>query len=256
MTRVYRRKPGDCGGKRAVIVAGAAPNWRNGALLAQENDQWICSVGGFLGDDAPRDEAGYLDFVRSLPDEHIIKLLSQAEPLSNFTSYKFAASLRRRYDRVKRFPQGLLVFGDALCSFNPVYGQGMTVAVLEAQALDQCLAAGPADLAGRFFKRARKIIDVPWSIAVGSDLRHPGVKGRRDPMLRFINWYIGKLSLAARRDSDLSLAFLEVANLIKPPPSLLSPRLAIKVWRGCRTGAAAPRIGSPSRQPTSEAVGG
>jgi 2-polyprenyl-6-methoxyphenol hydroxylase-like FAD-dependent oxidoreductase len=255
LTRVYRRRPDDCGGRRAVIVAGAAPNWRNGALLAQENDQWICSIAGFLGDDAPRDEAAYLDFVRSLPDEHIFKAVSQAEPLTDFVSYKFAASLRRRYDRMKRFPQGLLAFGDALCSFNPVYGQGMTVAALEAQALDQCLAAGDADLARRFFERARQIIDVPWSIAVGGDLRHPRVEGRRDPMLRFINWYIAKLSLAARRDSDLSLAFLEVANLMKPPPSLLAPRLALKVWRGCRKRPVAARVASPSHRPSSEVAG-
>ena len=93
---------------------------------------------------------------------------------------------------------------------------------------------GSNDLARRFFKAAAKIVDIPWDIAVGSDLRHPQVTGARPPMLRFINWYIGKLHLAARRDSTLATAFLKVANLMIPPPSLLSPEIAWRVWRGSR----------------------
>ena len=53
-------------------------------------------------------------------------------------------------------------------------------------------------------------------------------------MLRFINWYIGKLHLAATRDSTLATAFLRVANLMIPPLSLLSPAIAWRVWRGNR----------------------
>jgi hypothetical protein len=106
------------------------------------------------------------------------------------------------------------------------------VAAQEAVTLQQCLRAGSNNLARRFFKAAAKIVDIPWDIAVGNDLRHPRVKGARPPMLRFINWYIGKLHLAATRDSTLATAFLKVANLMIPPPSLLSPAIACRVWRG------------------------
>jgi hypothetical protein len=164
-------------------------------------------------------------------------VVARAEPLTGYRRYRFASSLRRRYEKLARFPENYLVFGDAICSFNPVYGQGMTVAAQEALTLLQCLRAGSNDLARRFFREAAKIVDIPWDIAVGNDLRHPHVKGARPPMLRFINWYIGKLHLAAKRDSRLSIAFLKVVNLMIPPPSLLTPAIAWRVWRGNRKSA-------------------
>ena len=130
------------------------------------------------------------------------------------------------------------MFGDAICSFNPVYGQGMTVAAQEAVTLRDVLRAGPENLSARFFKAAAKIVDIPWDIAVGNDLRHPRVEGARPLMVRFINWYIGKLHQAARNDAVLATAFLKVANLMNPPPALLGPATAWRVWRGNRRAAA------------------
>src|SRR6476619_4150616 len=138
----------------------------------------------------------------------------------------------RRYDKMRRFPKGYLVFGDAICSFNPVYGQGMTVAAQEAALLRECLEAGDADLARRFFAAASTAIDTPWYIAVGNDLRHPQVQGPPPAKVRFINWYIGKLHMAARHDARLATAFLEVANLEAPPTQLLHPATVLRVIRG------------------------
>jgi 2-polyprenyl-6-methoxyphenol hydroxylase-like FAD-dependent oxidoreductase len=106
--------------------------------------------------------------------------------------------LRRHYAGLDRFPDGLLVYGDALCSFNPTYGQGMTVAVMESFALRQCLEAATNDIARRFFRAADRLIDTPWQITIGSDLQHPAVKGRRPARLRFFNWYMAKLFQAAQ----------------------------------------------------------
>jgi len=97
--------------------------------------------------------------------QHAIVIGAHAEPLSDFVRYRYPANLRRRYERLARFPGGYLVFGDALCSFNPVYGQGMTVAAQEAALLRECLNAGDADLAQRFFAGAGTVIDTPWDIA-------------------------------------------------------------------------------------------
>jgi len=231
-TRKYRRRPSDLGGKLGLIVAGSAPIWRNGVLLAQEGDRWTVSTGGFLGDDAPGDDAGFLDYLATLPTREIHDIVARSEPLTDYHRYRYAASVRMRYERLARFPDNLLVLGDALCSFNPIYGQGMSVAAQEALLLQQCLRDGPSDIARRFFAAAVKIVDVPWNITVGNDLRHPRVEGSRTPLRRFINWYIGQLHRAATQDDTLARAFLEVANLTAPPPSLLMPANAWRVWRG------------------------
>jgi 2-polyprenyl-6-methoxyphenol hydroxylase-like FAD-dependent oxidoreductase len=231
-TRIYRRRPTDLNGKLAVVVAGSGPNWRNGVVLYQTEDRWIVSMGGYFGDHATDDDLLFAAYAGSLPSSEIYDIVAHAEPLSDFVSYRYPANLRRRYEELTQFPSGYLVFGDAICSFNPVYGQGMTVAAQEAVLLRQCLEAGDADLARRFFAAAKGAIDVPWDIAVGNDLRHPKVQGPRSPKVRFINWYIGKLHMAARHDGELATAFLRVANLEAPPTLLLSPANVLRVIRG------------------------
>ena len=231
-TRLYRRRPTDLGGKTAVVVAGSEPNWRNGVILFQSEDCWIVSVGGYFGDFAPDDAQLFAAYAGSFPTQEIHDIVAKAEPLSEFRSYRYPANLRRRYERLARFPNNYLVFADAICSFNPVYGQGMTVAAQQAVLLRETLRVGTADLARRFFNAAAAVIDTPWDIAVGNDLRHPRVKGPRPAKVRFINWYMGKLHLAAERDCDLATAFLRVANLEAPPQSLLHPSIVSRVIRG------------------------
>ncbi len=245
ITRTYRRRPADLDGKLGIVVAASAPNWRNGVLLAQESDSWIVSTGGFLGDEAPDNDQDFLAYLATLPTMAIHDIVARAEPLSDYRRYRYTCNLRRRYEKLACFPGNYLVFGDAICSFNPVYGQGMTVAAQEALILKQCLLrAGLNDLAQRFFKAAAEIVDIPWHIAVGNDLRNPRVKGARPPMLRFINWYIGKLHLAAAHDTKLATAFLNVVNLMIPPTSLLRPALAWRVWRNY--GRSAPSVSPPA----------
>jgi 2-polyprenyl-6-methoxyphenol hydroxylase-like FAD-dependent oxidoreductase len=231
-TRLYRREPEHLAGDFAAIVVATPQQKRGGVILAQEGDRWIVSLGGYAGDHAPSDEDGFLAFARSLAAPDIFEVIREARPLTEPTVYKFPASQRRRYERLARFPDGLLVCGDAICSFNPIYGQGMTVAALEAVALQQCLEQETPDLARRFFSRVAGLVDGPWSIAAGGDLRFPEVDGARSPAVRFSNWYLSKLHVAARRDAVVALAFQEVANLIAPPPSLLRPDLVLRVASG------------------------
>jgi 2-polyprenyl-6-methoxyphenol hydroxylase-like FAD-dependent oxidoreductase len=231
-TRHYRRRPTDLDGKLAVVVAGSGPNWRNGVVLYQAEDRWIVSIGGYFGDHAPDDDQLFAAYAGSLPTSDIYDIVAHAEPLGDFVRYRYPANLRRRYERLTEFPNGYLVIGDALCSFNPVYGQGMTVTAQQAMLLRECLDAGATDLARRFFARAADVIDTPWDIAVGNDLRHPKVEGPRPPKVRFINWYLGKLHMAARYDAKLATAFLEVANLEASPTRLLQPAVVMRVIRG------------------------
>jgi 2-polyprenyl-6-methoxyphenol hydroxylase-like FAD-dependent oxidoreductase len=246
-TRLYRRRPTDLGGKVAIVVAGSEPNWRNGVILYQSEDRWIVSVGGYFGDHAPDNAQMFAAYTGSFPTREIHDIVARAEPLGDFTSYRYPANLRRRYERLARLPDKYLVFGDAVCSFNPVYGQGMTVAAQEAVLLRDAVRAGTADLARRFFTAVAAVIDTPWDIAVGNDLRHPQVQGPRPAKVRFINWYIGKLHQAAETDSVLAAAFLRVANLEAQPLSLLHPAIVLRVVSGNlrhRRGSAASAAGA------------
>jgi hypothetical protein len=250
-TRIYRRKPGDLEGAQLLMVTAEGPeDKRSGMVFPIEGDdegeRWICSLGGINGDHPPLDEQGYLDFARSLPAPDVYNLISKLEPLGEITPYKFPSSLRRHYEKLERFPEGYLVMGDAICSFNPVYGQGMTVAAMEAQALDELLSqrlrskkhsrgryglrAGSLDgLAPEFFARAAKIVDIPWQMAVGADFRFPGTEGKKERSVDFINAYVAKVHRATHRDPVVQVAFLKVMNLMEPPASLFHPKVLLRV---------------------------
>jgi 2-polyprenyl-6-methoxyphenol hydroxylase-like FAD-dependent oxidoreductase len=230
-TRHYRREPQHLDGDVIVNVSPTRGNARGGALLAQEGERWIMTVAGYFGDDPPTDEQGFLEFARSLPATELHEIARTATPLSAPTSYKFPANQWRHYERLKRFPAGLLVMGDALASFTPIYGQGITVAAVEALALRDCLAAGQQQLARRFFRQASAIVGHAWSITAGGD-RRLAVDADAGPLTRLVGWYTDKLLVAARHDPQLSMAFWSVANLFAPPASLLRPRVAWRVLRG------------------------
>jgi hypothetical protein len=231
-TRLYHRRPEDLHGKTGAIIAACRPDWRFGAILAQEGGRWTVTLSGYLNDEVPTDEPGFIEFARNLPKREIFDVIKDAEPLSPIFTYHFSTNQRRYYEELSRFPEGFVVYGDALCSFNPVYGQGMTVACTEALALRDCLAKGSIGIGRRFFRRSGRLIDIPWQIAVGSDLQHERVEGRRTAQVRFVNWYIAKLFQSANRDPVLAIKFLEVANLMKTPSTLLSPAVALRVWKG------------------------
>lgn len=231
-TRVYRRGAGDLNGDIAVICPSAPPARRGGVAIAMEGDRWMVTLFGMLGDYPPTDETGFLEFARTLPAQDIAGLISKAEPITDLVPFKFPQSTRRHYEKVQRFPEGYLVFGDAVCSFNPIYGQGMSAAALQAEALDKCLASGDAALATRFFKAASIVVDAPWTMAVGGDLRYADVEGERTGMVKFVNWYIGKLHIAAAGDPTVARAFHRVANLLDPPPAILKPAVALRILQG------------------------
>lgn len=248
-TRYYRRRPEQLSGVGVMVVSSTPPQSRGGALLAQDGDRWVLTLAGYLGDHPPTDERGFLEYARSLPTPEYFDFLRSAEPLTEIIPYKYPGSVRRHYERLARFPAGYLVFGDALCSFNPIYGQGMTVCATEALALDTCLRGGQARLAKRFFARASQLIEMPWSIAVGNDLRYPAVEGPRPLPMRLINWYVARLHRAAHHDPSVSLPFLRVLNLLVPAASLMQPAVALRVLAGNlrrRLPAARPQ---PSREP-------
>jgi 2-polyprenyl-6-methoxyphenol hydroxylase-like FAD-dependent oxidoreductase len=235
-TRVFQRHDQDLNGDMAVIIPPSPFGKRGGVMLAQENGRWTVTLISHFGPNAPAELDGFIEFARWLPAPYIHEVVRRAEPIGEPAVSRFPASIRRRYEKLDRFPPGYLVMGDALSSFNPIYGQGMSVAVLEAMALKAALAEGTEGLARRFFQRASKVIDIPWNIAVGNDLRMPEARGPRTFGIKVINAYVAKLHKAAHRDAVAALAFHQVGNLLKPPSHILRPRVALHVlWSNLHT---------------------
>jgi len=233
-TRVYRRKFEHSDGMKAIVKAGTPANSRGGALLYIEDDRWILSMGGYAGDYAPTDDAGMLEYARGMGAPQFAQVVEHAEPLSEPLTFRYPASMRRRYEKLRHFPAGLLAFGDSICSFNPVYGQGMTVAAMESLALAAALARGRDNLARRFFKRAARIVDIPWTIVIGNDARILGIERPNGRANRMLGAYLDRLHIAATHDPNVAGAFLRVANLMAAPTALLTPAMLWRVWQGSR----------------------
>ena len=227
-TRLFRRTPDALGGEGFVIVAPRPPNPRSAAVLAIEGERYMVTLAGALGERAPTDLEGFRAYARQLPVPDVAELVERAEPVGDPVTGTFPASVRHRYERLRRFPAGYLVFADALASFNPVFGQGMTVAALEGLALAECLAAGLEGLSRRFLRRAAKLVDIPWGTAVLNDLRFAEVPGPRSLGVRLLHLYLPRLYERGRHDPFLARKVLEVVNLGAPPPTLMAPRV---LWR-------------------------
>ncbi|MCL4264353.1 MAG: FAD-binding monooxygenase [Anaerolineae bacterium] len=253
-TRLYKRDPDDPRGRQWVLVTPDVVNDNCfGGAFAIENGRWIVTMGGWGGNHCPTDEAGFLEFARNLPAPDVYNIISQSEPISEIMTHKFPSSLRRHYEKLSHFPAGYLVLGDTIASFNPTYGQGMTSAAMQVRVLDQILAASPSlnKVAPAFFKKAAKVVDIPWQMVVGEDFRFATTSGVKPPGTDLINRYTAKVNRASHDDEVVGAAFLQVMNLLAPPPSLFKPRV---LWRVLRykeereTAVAAPATRQPIRQ--------
>ncbi|MFI2652564.1 FAD-dependent oxidoreductase [Micromonospora fulviviridis] len=230
-TRHYRTKPDWFDGVQSINPV-ASPAHPRGAFFGQVGpDMCILSLTGVLGDHPPTDPEAFLEFVRSLPIPDVYEAVRDGEALDDPVSFKFPASVRRRYDKLLRLPDRYLVIGDAFCSFNPVYGQGMSVAAIEAATLRDHLRQGKPPAPGRFFADLSRVIDVPWDISAGGDLDFPGVEGRRTLKVRIGNAYMARLQYAASKDPEVTNGFMRVAGLIDPPEALMRPAMMYRVLR-------------------------
>lgn len=229
----------------ALVGSATADQPRPSVLIAQEPGadgvpRWVLGVGGYRGDHPQATPEGLCERAAALGIPELLRVAQDGRREGEVMRYHFAHSLRRHYERLKRFPAGYLVMGDAIASFNPVYGQGMTVAACEALALREALADGLEGLAPRFFRRAARVIDVPWQLAVGGDLSIDAVPGQRPLVVRLLNAYVARLQRAAVHDAALAWAFVRVVNLLAPPQSLFAPRVLWRVLVGAHRPAAAP----------------
>jgi len=233
-TRTYRLPPGALDGQLAILDAGTPTLPRTGALQRLEGGRLMLTLAGILGDTPPTDPDGYLEYARSLRFPDIYDAVRNAEPLDDPIGFRFPASVRHRYELSDRFPAGFLAVGDAVCSFNPIYGQGMSVAALEALTLRRHLARGIEPEPRRWFRDLARVVAVPWDMSAGGDLLFPGVPGHRTLKIRLLGGYLTRLHAAATADPYLATAFMRVAGLVAPPPSLLAPGIILRVVRAGR----------------------
>jgi 2-polyprenyl-6-methoxyphenol hydroxylase-like FAD-dependent oxidoreductase len=224
------------------VQADAARTWRMLAVYAQaprstryavvfpiEDDRWIVTLAGCLEDYPPGDDAGFLEFARGLDRPDVYEAIRGAMPLAPIATFRFPAQQRRRYERLTRFPERLVVMGDAFCSFNPLYGQGMSVAALEAETLGTLVDSKRTldGLGRRFFKRAARIVADPWLLATGADFLYPSVVGPRPPGNALLGWFNTRVLRRCGTDAEVARRFLDVMHLVRGPLALATPRLLL-----------------------------
>jgi len=237
-TRIYRQ-PEPSRFERKVLGIYSTPpvGKRAGVLAPIEEQRWIVTLMGWVRDYPPDDEAGFLAFARSLPQPDLYEAIKDAEPLAPVAIHKFPANRRRHYERLARFPEGFVALGDAVCSFNPVYGQGMTAAALEAEVLNTLLyqqrkhrpAGDIGGISRRFQKKITKIVNTFWLLAASEDFRHPEAQGKRPAGLSLLNSYSLRIQKRTSVDPAVTLLFYQVLQALKPPTALFSPRMLAKV---------------------------
>ncbi len=207
------------------------------AMFAGEDDTYLVLGGTIGGQEPPADRAELLDFIAGFAPRHAVAAARAGEPLAEVSRHRVPSNRWRRYDKLARVPDGLLVFGDAICSFNPIYGQGMTIAAIEADTLRNCLRDGDLDLPRRFFADSARHIQVAWQAAVGSDLSLPQVPGHRSLATRIANVYVDCVLTATETDPVVAQQFFRTAWMLDPPTRLLHPSIVLRVAKALITGA-------------------
>lgn len=208
-------------------------NSRGALLLPVEGNRWVLSLAGRYEDKPPEDRDAFLAYTRQLRTLTVYNAIRHAKRPLEIVRFGFKASRWRHFERLEKFPRRLVPVGDAICRFNPIYGQGMSVAALEAEVLMGLLTGaqsdGPATLASAFFAEAEKLIDTPWSMAAIPDFIDSRTEGQRPADFEdTVRFSVALLKLAAQ-DAAVHKLFIEVQNLLKPRSVYRNPELVERV---------------------------
>ena len=237
-SRIYRRPSNVDQDWKVLICYPDPPHSKRGSYIFPiEDDCWIVTHGSRLRDRPPSDEAGFLEFARGLTHPDVYEAIRDAQPVTPITTFGFPSNQRRHYERLRRFPDRLVVLGDAVSSVNPIYGQGMTVCAIEALELDRCLRAHVLSRAARKFRASvGRIVELPWMLVTCEDFRYPQTTGPRPPGVRFINWYTRKVHELTVTDVEALRTLLGVMQMERHPLSLYRPRIALKIFASALLG--------------------
>lgn len=247
-----------------VVCQDNSGSFRLAAVLPVEGDRWQVTLAGVHGDTAGSTDAAMREFAAGLPTPVVAGLLERCERVGDIETYRFPSSQRRHHEKIRAPLPGIVSLGDSACSFDPIYGQGMTSSALQADALasvatEALRSSGVSglrstELPKRFYRRAARIIDAPWRIAVGGDFGHPATTGPRPAGSTALNAYVRQVVRASHSSVDVARAFNRVLQLSDPPTALARPALVARVVRYAGRSPAAtgapvvhPRVGPASR---------
>jgi 2-polyprenyl-6-methoxyphenol hydroxylase-like FAD-dependent oxidoreductase len=219
-----------------LIINGRPPNDRGGVLLSVDNGRWHVTLGGMAGKAPPIDEEGFLQWAQELADPSIYEAMRIAQPLTPIRGYGTPENHLRHFERMQRWPTGFIVTGDAVCAFNPIYGQGMTVSAFDAMVLKRCLQeqqnSPRVNFEHHFQQQLAESIATPWLLATSEDLRWPTVRLRGASPgfgLYFLRRYLDIVLYAAIVEPKIAQAYFSVIILATPLRSLISPRISAHI---------------------------
>jgi len=228
-SRMFQVPPGAFGDDVVVVTSRFPGQRRSGVAQRLEGGRALVTLAGVLGERPPLDARGFAAYAETLAAPDIHAIVRVGRPVGEAAPFRCPTYVRNRYERLTELPAGLLVIGDALCSFNPVYAQGMSVAALGATALRDVLRTGGEPNPHRYFERLSRTLDAPWALAVGPDMALAGVTGPALPKSPLSPEYLAQLQLAATEDAELAATFVRVTSLVDPPSALLRPEIADRV---------------------------
>lgn len=246
---------------KAVYVQPAPPaDKRGGVIWPVEGGRWIVTLLGMGRDYPPTGEAAFMAFAQSLRTPLFSEALQQAQRVSSIAGYRATENRLRHYERVASWPKGFVVLGDAVCAFNPVYGQGMTVATISARLLDRCLheqrrQQPNSELGGvshHFQQQLARSNATAWTLATGPDLRAPETEGTPPGWFdRLMYRYLDRIFVQATRDAEVVSRLFHVLHLSTSPSALFHPRM-LAAAMGYRRAATSrvPLAASPTTRAT------
>jgi flavin-dependent dehydrogenase len=215
------------------VVVQATPSSPVGGLaLPVEGGRWLVSAVGFGERRPPRDPDGFAAFLAALPDPAVSAVLASGNPVGEVAVHRQTANRRHRYARMSHWPDGLLAVGDALCCFDPVYGQGITVSACQALRLRSALRDGSAGTR-RLLRTLDRTADFPWAVAIGQDVRMPSSSGRQSVAQAAVSEWATQLGRrAVQGDARAHQVLMGVYHLESSPLALLHPALVASVVLG------------------------
>ena len=212
-----------------LLISPSFPENPNGAYIQSiEGNRFSVTFSGYANESAPKTTEEFFAYSQKLPVPDVTSFLELAEPISEIYIHKIPYQEWRRFD-LAAVPEGLLVVGDAHCRFDPVFGQGMSVAAMEALELQQCLENSKLLNNGftkTYHKRISKLISTPWEMTITEAFRHPNIEGNKPILQPIKQWYSKKIYQLSAVDSDIYLRLVRVMNLLKSPLHFFHP----KVW--------------------------
>jgi 2-polyprenyl-6-methoxyphenol hydroxylase-like FAD-dependent oxidoreductase len=238
-SRLYRIPENFNGDWKCTFVQSAPPERKRGALVFKvEGNRWLVTLVGGGRDYPPNDEAGFLEFARSLPVPIIYEAISSAEALTPIKTHRGTENRVRRFETAKQLPDNFVLLGDAVCAFNPVYGQGMTIASLDALTLQKCLReqerlrpdGSLIGLSRHFQKQLAEVNKTSWMLATSEDYRYRETDGAGpNVMTKFMHRYMENVLLLATKSVAVRKVLLRVFNILAPPTTLFQPRVLCRV---------------------------